>query len=249
MNREGVRVTFLGSGDAFGSGGRLQASIHVDDGTAPFLIDCGATALLSMKKSGIQPDDVETVLVSHLHGDHVCGIPFILRETQILSRRSEPLLIAGPAGVEEMIRALMKTLFPGSWNQELSFELTFLEMAPLKPHHIGDLVVTLFPALHSPMTNPHSIRIETGGKVLAYSGDTEWNPHLIEAARGADLFICECFQYDGPKKNHLDYPVLLKNRHLIEADRIVLTHMNDSMLEHIDSVEFECAYDGMIIDL
>ena len=247
--REGARVTFLGSGDAFGSGGRLQASIHVDHGGTPFLIDCGATALLAMKQAGLRPDDVGTILVSHLHGDHLCGIPFILRETQILSQRTEPLLIAGPAGTQEMVRTLMMTLFPGSWSQELTFELSFLEMESLRTHRIGDLLVTLLPAVHSPHTNPHSIRAETGHGVIAYSGDTEWNPHLVEAARGADLFICECFQFDGPKKNHLDYPALLKNRHLLDAKRIVLTHMNDSMLEHLDAVEFECAYDGMIIDL
>ncbi len=249
MTGDGIRVTILGSGDAFGSGGRLHSSIHVDDRKSPLLIDCGATSLLAMKRYGLRPDEVGTILVSHLHGDHVCGIPFILRETQIISRRTEPLLIAGPAGTEEMIRTLMKTLFPGSWSQDLSFSLTFLEMKPLGPHPVGNLLVTLMPAVHSPHTNPHSIRVETGDRVIAYSGDTEWNQHLMEVARGADLFICECFQYDGPKKNHMDYPALLKNRHLLDAKRIVLTHMSDSMLEHLDAVEFECAYDGMVIDL
>ncbi|HPI93934.1 MAG TPA: MBL fold metallo-hydrolase [Deltaproteobacteria bacterium] len=249
MKVHGFRVTFLGTGDAFGSGGRLQSSIHVDDGKRPFLIDCGATALLAMKRSGLKPDAVETILVSHLHGDHLCGIPFILRETQILSRRTTPLLIAGPTGTEDMIRTLMKTLFPGSWGQDLSFGLSFTELEPLRPCLLGDLAVTLFPATHTPGTNPHSVRAETGGRVIAYSGDTEWNPHLIEAARGADLFVCECFQYDGPKKNHLDYPTLLRNRRSLDAERIVLTHMNETMLDNLDAVEFKCAYDGMVIEL
>lgn len=249
VRRAGVRVTFLGSGDAFGSGGRLQASIHVDDLTAPFLMDCGATALIAMKRAGLDPDDVGTVILSHLHGDHVCGIPFILREAQVVHRRTRPLTIAGPAGTENMTRALTRTLFPGSWVQDLLFDLTFLELEPLKTLPLGGLLVTLFPAVHSPRSNPHSMRVETGSRVIAYTGDSEWNHYIIDAAMGADLLVCECFQYDGPRKNHMDYPALLKNRHLLDAKRIVLTHMSDSMLEHLDAVEFECAYDGMVIDL
>jgi ribonuclease BN (tRNA processing enzyme) len=200
-----------------------------------------------MKRLGIDPHGITTILVTHLHGDHFCGIPFLIRETQIISQRSKPLTIAGPGGLENTIRTLMKVLFPGSRRQSLSFDLNFVEIESMKPAHLDELYVTLYPAIHSPATNPHSIRIACNGRIIAYSGDTEWNPNLIEASQGADLFICECFEYEGPVKNHIDYRTLLNNRHRLSASRIVLTHMNESMLAHVSDSKFECAVDGMTI--
>lgn len=243
----GTTITFLGTGDAFGSGGRLQCSIHIDTGCSRFLMDCGATALLALKRHKLSMHDIETILVSHLHGDHTCGIPFILRETQIASLRSGTLTIAGPPGIEAHVRTLMKTLFPGSWSQGLTFDLVFTELTPLRTHTMGGLTVTPYPAVHSPLTNPLSLRVEAEGAVIAYSGDTEWNDHLITAARDADLFICECFAYDGPRKNHMDYQTLLANRHLLSARTTVLTHMDDSLLGRASGLAFPCAHDGMIL--
>ncbi|MGD8765925.1 MAG: MBL fold metallo-hydrolase, partial [Desulfobacteraceae bacterium] len=96
-----VSVRFLGSGDAFGSGGRLQTCIYVKSEAAKFLIDCGASSLISMKQYGVSLLDVETILISHLHGDHFAGIPFFILDSQLISHRIDPLIIAGPPGLEE----------------------------------------------------------------------------------------------------------------------------------------------------
>ena len=72
-----VRICFLGTGDNFGSGGRFQACIHVDTGTTRFLIDCGASSLIAMKRTGISSAAIDAILISHLHGDHFGGIPFL----------------------------------------------------------------------------------------------------------------------------------------------------------------------------
>jgi ribonuclease BN (tRNA processing enzyme) len=245
MDDQSMRITFLGTGDAFGSGGRLQPSVHVSDAAGSFLIDCGASALISLKRLSFRPDEIRSVFISHLHGDHFSGIPFILRETQIISRRTAPLTIVGPPGLEDSVRTVMSAMFPGSWELGFSFRFEFIEVEPLRPYEAEGVTALFFPAVHSPAVNPHSIRLECGPKVIAYSGDTEWNPHLVEAARGADVFICECFEYRQPVKRHMDYQTLLEKRHLLDARRILLTHMNDSMLARAGSLAFECAEDGM----
>lgn len=249
MEQTEIKLTFLGSGDAFGSGGRLQPCVHISQGQSCFLIDCGSSALISMKRHEIDPSNVEAVLVSHLHGDHFSGIPFMLRETQILSRRTSPLVIAGPPGLEDCIRTCMRIFFPGSWSQDLSFDLHFLEMEASRHYTFGDMSATLFPAVHTPATNPHSIRVQMGSKSIAYTGDTEWNSNLIEACRTTELSICECFKFEGPLKNHLDYKTLRMNHQLLETHRIVLTHMSDDMLKRIHEIEFECSYDGMSLTI
>ena len=93
-----VTVTFAGSGDAFGSGGRYQACIHLRAaGLAPVLLDCGATSLSALKACGLDPGEIGTVFVSHLHGDHFGGLPFLILDGQF-SGRTSPLTVAGPPG-------------------------------------------------------------------------------------------------------------------------------------------------------
>jgi ribonuclease BN (tRNA processing enzyme) len=93
-----VRVTFLGSGDAFGSGGRLNACFLLETSRSRYLIDCGATSPTAMRSRGVDPNEIEAILVSHLHGDHFGGIPFLLLDAQFVNERTAPLTIAGPRG-------------------------------------------------------------------------------------------------------------------------------------------------------
>jgi ribonuclease BN (tRNA processing enzyme) len=243
------RVTFLGTGDAFGSGGRLQSALHVGDGAVNFLVDCGPAVLPAMRRSGLDPGSVDLILVSHLHGDHMGGIPFFLLEAQLSGKRDRPLSVAGPCGISRSVIVLLDALFPGFTPEGLAFPLEFIELTPGAARRMCGLSVTAFPAVHSPLSNPLSLRIETMSRTIAYSGDTEWHEGLVDAARGCDLFVCECFRYEGPVKNHLDHLTLTRNRHLIGARRIVLVHMDDSMLERLGELAFEPAEDGMVIEI
>ena len=73
-----MRLQFLGSGDAFGSGGRFNTCMLVESEFGAFLIDCGASSLIAMRKYGIDPNRIDTVFISHLHGDHFGGLPFLI---------------------------------------------------------------------------------------------------------------------------------------------------------------------------
>ena len=92
-------------------------------------------------------------------------------------------------------------------------------------------------------------RVEYAGKVIAFSGDTEWTDTLVEASRDADLFICECNSFDSKAPGHLDYETLAANRARLQSKRTVITHMSAEMLAHLNEVEFEAAHDGAVIEL
>src|SRR6266702_5931577 len=133
MNAPGgpaVTITFAGSGDAFGSGGRYQACIHLrGPGFGPVLLDCGATSLTALKALGLDPGEVTAVLVSHLHGDHFGGLPFLILDGQF-SRRSRPLAIAGPPGTGRRLAEAMECLFPGSSAPSRRFSVEVTELEP-----------------------------------------------------------------------------------------------------------------------
>ena len=244
-----LSVKFLGSGDAFGSGGRLQTCIYVKSEAAKFLIDCGASSLISMKKYGVSLLDVETILISHLHGDHFAGIPFFILDSQLISRRSDPLIIAGPPGLKERVRNAMEVMFPGSSKVKQKFEIVYYEVPEETPVTIGELGVTGTQVVHGSGAPSYALRVACAGKMIVYTGDTEWTDRLIEVARGADLFIAESYYYEKKMKNHLNYRTLLEQRQKLQCKQIILTHMSDDMLARLDSLEINYARDGTEIIL
>ena len=67
---EAVQVRFLGSG------GRLQSCILVSHPGGRFLVDCGATAMVSLRRFGVDANTIDSIFLTHLHGDHFGGFPF-----------------------------------------------------------------------------------------------------------------------------------------------------------------------------
>src|SRR5205823_2706265 len=96
---------------------------------------------------------------------------------------------------------------------------------------------------------PFGVRVEYGGRIVAYSGDTEWTEKLLEVARDADLFIAEAYFFDRRIKYHLDFRTLEKRRSDLQCRRLILTHMSDDMLGHLDKISVESAEDGKIVYL
>ncbi len=244
-----VRVRFLGSGDALGAGGRFQTCMHLQgDSGSPMLLDCGASSLVAMKRAGVEPAEIEAVALTHLHGDHFGGLPFLILDGQF-RRRERPLLVAGPPGTEERLRAAMEVLFPGSSGAERSFEVSVAELEPSAPLEVGPAVVTAFPVEHASGAPAYALRVALEGKQVAYSGDTQWTETLRDAARGVDLFVCEAYFFEKQVRYHLDYRTLEAHLHELDCKRIVLTHRSEDMLGRAGEVDLECAEDGLTLEL
>jgi ribonuclease BN (tRNA processing enzyme) len=243
-----VRLRFLGCGDAFSSGGRLQACLQLEGGGEPLLIDCGATALVSLKRERIDPASVGYVVLSHLHGDHFAGVPWLILDGQFAGRE-RPLVIAGPAETEERLRLASEALYPGTMSGERGFAIRIVEVQDRVPADLGPAVVTPFAVAHSSGAPSHALRVQYGGKVIAYSGDTEWTDTLIEVARGADLFVCECNFYDKKVPGHLDFKTLSAQLPRLQCERLVITHMSDQMLARVAEIDVQAASDGLVVEL
>lgn len=243
-----IRIRFLGSGDAFGSGGRFQTCILAESNGHSCLVDCGASSLIALKGAGIDPNGIDTVLISHLHGDHFGGLPFLVLDGQF-SRRSDPLLVAGPPGLRARVTEAMEVFFPGSSRARRKFEVQFQELSEGVPTSVGPLRVTPFEVLHACGAPPYALRIEIDGRIVAYSGDTEWTDSLIAAASGADLFICESYFYEKRIPFHLDFSTLMQHRSELDCERIVLTHMSSDMLSRLTELEVQAAHDGFEVVL
>ncbi len=243
-----VRLRFLGCGDAFASSGRFNSCFYLEGGAEPLLLDCGATALVALKRADITPADVGWVALSHLHGDHFGGLPWLILDGRF-AKRSRPLVIAGPPTTQGRLEQAFEALYPGGTSAETPFELRFLELEERSPLELGPATVTPFEVVHNSGAPSYALRVQYGGKVIAYSGDTEWTDSLLDVARGSDLFVCECNYFDKHVPGHLDYRTLSEKRAQLGCEHLVLTHMSDDMLGRLDQVDAEAAADGMTIEV
>lgn len=250
-----VRLRFLGTGDAFGSGGRFQACILVEADDGRVLLDCGASSLIALKRAGIDPNTIDAIAVSHYHGDHFGGIPFFVLDGHF-GKRDRELVIAGPADVAARIDGAVDALYPGyrtrgalASGKARPFEIRFVDLADGVPTAVGPARVTALPVDHTADTAPHGLRVELGGRVVAYSGDTAWTDTLLELARGSDAFICEAYTALKDVPKHLNIRALVGGAARFGTQRLILTHFGPDMLE-IGSVSWATlAHDGLVVTL
>jgi len=242
-----MQLRFIGCGDAFGSGGRFNTCFHVTGKQANFLIDCGASSLPALKRLDVARDEIDLILITHFHGDHFAGLPFLLLDAQF-SRRTRPLVIAGPDGIETRLAHVMEALFEHSSKTKQRFELSVVPLQPEETRHFGNVEVTPYAVVHGESGGPFlGYRIETEGRVLAYTADSEWTDTLIPLARDADLFIAEAYMYEKVVRSHLSLKTLEQHLPEINARRLVLTHMSDDMLLRLQDLPYTAAEDGMVV--
>ena len=244
-----MHLQFIGCGDAFGTGGRFNTCFHLVAHNVNALIDCGSSSLVGMNKLAIDRNAIGTILITHFHADHIGGLPFFILEANYVLKRQSALTIAGPPGLKSRYAEMMESAYPGTSALQLSFPLTLREVEIGKRNEIGHVRVTPFPVVHDERAGPClGYRFEAEGKVIAYSGDTQWTDTLIDLGREADLFVCEAYTRDKPITSHMALGSLEKHLGQIRPKRLVLTHMSIDMLARRREVPFETAEDGMIVE-
>ncbi len=247
-----MKLTVLGCSDAFGSGGRLQTSFHISHTGGEFLIDCGVTALIGLQRQGLNPNRISTIFITHLHGDHFGGLIWWLVHAVHVGKRTQPLTVTGPIGIADRFQSAAEALFPGSTTTRREFELSFLEYTEREPLTVNGVIVTPFKVSHPSGAPPYALRVQADGKTITFSGDTEWVESLVPASAGADLFITDCFGFDGPVRYHMSWRILEAKLPLLSAKRILLSHMGLEMLANAGAVtdsRVQLAKDGLVIEL
>jgi ribonuclease BN (tRNA processing enzyme) len=245
-----VRATVAGSGDAFGSGGRLQACVHVQPlgREEAVLLDCGASALVGLKRCGLDPNDVTVVAVSHLHGDHFGGLPYLLLDGQF-RHRHRPLHIIGPPGMRQRLEEAMEVLFPDSTRVRRRFATHVHELASGATLDVEQVTVQAFGVDHAAGAPALGLRLRVAGRVIAYSGDTAWTDTLIELADRADLFVCEAYTSSRRVRYHMELSTLRANLSRLRCARLLLTHPSPDLLAHRSELGLDLADDGTVIEL
>ncbi|HEY9841930.1 MAG TPA: MBL fold metallo-hydrolase [Candidatus Obscuribacterales bacterium] len=253
MPGSGPLLTFVGCGDALGSGARNQTCLHLRSEDATFLIDCGPTSLTALKYLGLPLSQLDGILLTHAHGDHFGGVPFVLLEQQEQGR-TRPLWIMAAPHLIETVKQWNSLCYAGLFDR-MGYELRWIEIEH-EPRSVPGTGVMVYPFAmehqKSRLCLGYQIHLPEE-KIVAYTGDTAWNDNLELLARDTDLFVCECSYFDPAPEGikHLSYQELSARRDQLKTRHLILTHMSANMLQKVSdgAVAFDTAYDGLTVDL
>ena len=213
------------------------------------LLECGPSVLASMKRAGIATDLPDALLISHLHGDHFGGIPFLFLEYAYMNERSRPLVIAGPPTTAKRVEVLTAALYadvPGC--RQLHFPLEYVEVHPGQRFELAGAQVEAFQVPHSAEPFCLGYRIVGGGGAVLFSGDSAWTDAFLRHSRDTDLFLCECCSIEPVSHLHTCYRDIVAHRDALGCERLVLTHLGADV-RSCDHVDTELAVDGMVLEV
>ena len=184
-----MTVHFLGTGSANAGADRTTTMLAVEHGDRVVLVDCGGDAVQRMLASGLDPVQLDAVILTHEHPDHLAGYPLLIEKLWLLGR-TDPVPFYGPQATLDKARALFSVFDTGKWDGLP--ERTFHPVA-MEPKtgvvKLGALAVTASPVDHPVPTI--GLRFQTPDRAVAYSCDTAISDDVVALAQGADLLIHE----------------------------------------------------------
>ena len=219
---DGDRWIVLGSGTLEFQADRGPSCHLLEAGGRRLLVDSGPGCLQRLAERGLSGGDLDAVVHSHLHLDHLADL-FPLLFHALMERREAPLSLAGAPGHQARLEAVFAALYPKLGDAPLQWveqAADGVERA-LSP----DLRVTAWPAAHS--QSPRLLRFRTDRWSVAYTGDTGPTPELAEAAAGVDWLVAECTAPDEiPRGKHLSPDVIAETVRAARPRGVALVHLS-----------------------
>jgi ribonuclease BN (tRNA processing enzyme) len=220
-----LNVTFLGSANAFASEGRYWSSFIVDK---KYQFDAPPTMLPQLKRLGYPLEDIEVIFITHFHGDHFVGLPFLLLEYVYMTERTKDLYIVGPPGCEAMLEDFAQRVYPNII-KEAGYRRIYIDADPSVDQEVAGLKFRSFPMNHVKKDGLHAMgyRVQIGDKTLAYTGDSMFCEAVVDLGDGSDVFVVDCTYPEGcgPEHMGLDDIKVVRER-ITPGTTMILTHMS-----------------------
>jgi ribonuclease BN (tRNA processing enzyme) len=221
---QNFNLTFIGSGNAFSPDGLCCNGFLVND---RFLFDAPPQSLSSLNTVGAAINELDAVIISHHHGDHFLGLPFLLLHWK-WKGRTAPVQVVGPRGTKALGTDISEKVFPGVLS-DIGYDVEWVEAEPGSPVLLRQgLEVEAYPMVHDDgleICLGYACRLN--GTKFSYTGDTVMCPSVLDLAKGMDLMVSECASRADRIPVHMnlldDMPVV--RGALPSSSPLILTHI------------------------
>ena len=253
-----MKLIVTGSADAFNAAGRGHSCYWLE-GMArdPLMVDFGATALAALRRFELDPGRLGTILVTHLHGDHVAGLPFLIIDGMFNQLRTAPLRLIGPPGTGERVEGLLQLCYASAAEAERPFRIELVEIEPGDEVPLEQARVRALRAEHGSGPDPalgYRLQREAGPCVV-FSGDTAMTEELLDAAEGADLLVAECSALEDPGSGHCSWAQWRRLLPEMSTGRVLLSHLPAEVRAEVarsapdGGPPVQLADDGLVVEL
>ncbi len=217
-----LELRFIGTGNAFAPGG-LCWNGFVANGR--FLFEAPPQALQSLNRMGIDTNALDAVVVSHHHGDHFLGLPFLLLQWKYYGRQ-QPVTIVGPPGTRALASDIALKVYPGIF--DINYDITWVEANSGDRVALGGLEIEALAVKHDRrLSGSLGFKATLAGRKFAYTGDTAWCEAVADMAAHAEVLVSECASRADSLDIHMnlvdDIPRVRAAMH--PDARLVLTHL------------------------
>lgn len=246
-----MKLTILGCGTTVLDLKKHEAGYLLEHGGKKYLFDSGAGTVYRLLEVGVKVTDLDAIFYTHMHNDHINDLPAIVWSNNYdKAPRKRTLYLYGPHGFKKYFKTIMDKII-GDYEFFYSIEANDITN---KEFSVDGLNITTKELKHSGVNIAY--RIESSGKVLVYSGDTEYCKEIEEIAKDADVLILECgvAVKDQPHLLPEECGIIAKNANV---KKLILTHMYP-VFDDVDVIglvkknfdgEVELAKDLMVIEL
>ncbi len=240
-------IMVLGSGNAFCIDGRGHTSFLLDQ---KLLIDCGATTLYKIQEMKVDLNHLKAILITHFHGDHFAGMPFVLIYLKYILNRKEKLILVGHEGFKENYQILMSVTYP---EMEFPFDIEIIELNKSDGFVLDHYVIQSFPITHK--SESIGYRIVDDFHRFAFTGDTILNQEVLDLMDGVDVGIMELSLWENPNQmvSHVSLQEVIQHRDKIKAKKLYFNHITNALAEEVQKLNKDYPnfglplYDGMKI--
>jgi ribonuclease Z len=189
MDRQDPALIFVGTGEALDP--ELPNTSLLVRAAQTLLLDCGYAVPHALWRLTRDVDELDAVWISHVHADHVFGLPALLMWMR-LGGRERPLTLLGGPGSAAALAQVLELGYPGSFAPHKCFPIHYVELRPGELGRLGPLELRVAASAHS-VAN-HALRVEAPGmRSLVYSGDGAATEATRALCRGAAVLVHECF--------------------------------------------------------
>jgi ribonuclease BN (tRNA processing enzyme) len=226
-----INIHFAGTGDAFNTDGLANQAIVIETESQSLLVDAGPTALHQMMTMGLQVGKITHIFISHFHGDHTAGLPFLMLTFQRKIKPRHLPVIIGPIGIHRYCKQLFEACYAGSG---LDNDICYHEFPSSYQKNIEidrDISIDIFPMKHSEESIAY--RFYVYNTIIAVSGDTGFNDNLIRLVDGADAAIIECSSVYPEVETHTSLQDVKRHIDRMNCTMIIPVHTTQSVLKEI----------------